>query len=354
MVARSAPPEGDPEIVFVFGGHGDMVMRLSLRAGRVKKNCETSTYVEGCGAEREPGCRPARSPSSVQCPMLELPTTGMSLGSCFSLASPLRLSISAQLIHAYPAPHWTLRNYHADHRASSKLFADAEHEEDADQARAAPPRTTTRIRTELEHPNWTGDESTEDAVLRMLVDKYKPLRTGKIRTAEEKMRHTPPQVAAQQPETSPTSIMDNDSAASSLSQSWGYRADEPLLPAVEGHKPWLTTFKVPSHTTASIRHGHFATAGSPSSSEASMRNSTQTGPVDSDRTRRKERDGKKRSEIAGRLTRAKESSLDYRLGITKDMKSGVQARPNPVSIKGWAGLVEERIEVRRKCVALHR
>jgi len=51
---------------------------------------------------------------------------------------------------------------------------------------------------------------------------------------------------------------------------------------------------------------------------------------------------KKRSEIAGRLTRVRESTLDYRLGITKN---GVQARPNPVSIKGWAGLVEERIEV---------
>jgi len=84
-----------------------------------------------------------------------------------------------------------------------------------------------------------------------------------------------------------------------------------------------------------------------------MKSSTQTRPGDSDRTRRKERDVKKRSEIAGRLTRAKESSLNYRLGITKNMKGGVRARPNPVSIKGWAGLVEERIEVRRKCMALH-
>ena len=59
----------------------------------------------------------------------------------------------------------------------------------------------------------------------------------------------------------------------------------------------------------------------------------------------------KRSEIAGRLTRAKESSLDYRLGITKNMKGGVRARPNPVSIKGWVGLVEERIEVRRNFIS---
>jgi len=189
-------------------------------------------------------------------------------------------------------------------------------------------------------------------VLRMLVDKYKPLRTGTIRIAEE-IRRAPTQVAAQQPEISPMSIVDNDSAFPPSSQSRVYRAGEPLLPAFEGHKPWLTTFKVPSHATASIRYGHFPTAGSPFSSETSMRNSTQTGPGDSDPTRRKERDVKKWSEIAGILTRAKEASLNYRLGITKNMKGGVRARPNPVSIKGWAGLVEERIEVRRKCMALH-
>jgi hypothetical protein len=149
--------------------------------------------------------------------------------------------------------------------------------------------------------------------------------------------------------------MDNDPGVSSPSQSRVYRADEPLLPAVEGHKPWLTTFKVPSHATASIRYGHFSPVGSPSSSESSMRNSAQSEPVDSGRARRKEREVKKRSEIGGRLTRAKESSLDYRFGIAKNMKSGVRALSNPVSIKGWAGLVEERIEVRHtsKCVAPH-
>jgi len=125
-----------------------------------------------------------------------------------------------------------------------------------------------------------------------------------------------------------------------------YRADEPLLPAVEGHKPWLTTFKVPSHATASIRYGHIPTIGAASSSTSSTRRAAQAGPTDDDRTRRKEREVKKRSEIVGRLTRAKESTLDYRLGITKNIKGGMQARPNPVSMKGWAGLVEARIEVR--------
>ena len=64
--------------------------------------------------------------------------------------------------------------------------------------------------------------------------------------------------------------------------------------------------------------------------------------------RRKDRDAKKRSEIAGRLTRARESTLDYQLGIKSAGSSGVRAqqvRPNPASIKGWTSPVEERIEV---------
>ncbi|KAH9981831.1 hypothetical protein BJV74DRAFT_879129 [Russula compacta] len=235
--------------------------------------------------------------------------------------------------------------HNADHRASSKLFADAEHEGREDLASATPPRTIILPGMASEHPNWTGDESIEDAVLRMLVDKYKPLRTGTIKTAEEKMRRVPPQVATQPPTMLPMSISENPSAIpSSSSHPRVHQADEVLLPAVEGHKPWLTTFKVPSHATASIRYGHFpAVGGSASSSKcSSTRSIAQSGSADDDRARRKEREVKKRSEIARRLTRAKEFTLDYRLGITKS--SGVQARSNPVSMKGWAGLVEERIE----------
>jgi DnaJ family protein C protein 28 len=86
---------------------------------------------------------------------------------------------------------WTARSHKVDHRASSKLFVDAEHEE---RTGVTPTRTGIHRDTTSEHPNWTGDENVEDAVLRMLVDKYKPLRTGTIRTAEEKMHRAPPQI----------------------------------------------------------------------------------------------------------------------------------------------------------------
>src|SRR5258708_2583611 len=276
-------------------------------------------------------------------PVLPLFVPSMSLGLCSTLPYPFCISKSFQVVRTSSATplSWTTRSHNVDHHASSKLFADAEHEE---RGGAAPTRTGIHPGTTLKHPSWTGDERVEDAVLRMLVDKYKPLRTRAIQTAEENMHRALPRVSAQQPETFPVSMSEGSSSIPSSFRSHIHRAEGPLLPAVEGHKPWLTTFKVPSHATASIRYGQYP--GSPSSSTSSTRRSAQSSPVDDDRMRRKEREVKKRSEIVGRLSRAKESTLDYRLGITKNVKGGVQARPNPVSIKGWAGLIEERIEVR--------
>jgi hypothetical protein len=111
----------------------------------------------------------------------------MSFCLCATLSHPLCISKPVQVIRTFSTPLlWTARSHtsNADHHASCKLFADAEHEE----------RTGTHRGAKLEQPNWTGDESMEDAVLRMLVDKYKPLRTGTIRTAEEKMHRAPPRI----------------------------------------------------------------------------------------------------------------------------------------------------------------
>lgn len=239
----------------------------------------------------------------------------------------------------------TTRFHSVDHRASSKLFTDAEREEIA-------PSRSTLPRTAPKHANWTGEESIEDAVLRMLVDKYKPLRTGTVQTAEEKIRRTPPIVSSHPPtmlSISETPITTPSPSPSSPPSSSVYRADEPILPSVEGHKPWLTTFKVPSHASASIRHGQFPISPSltPTTSADSSQSVHATEKANG-LVRRKDRDAKKRSEIAGRLTRAKESTLDYQLGIKSAGSSGVRAqqvRPNPASIKGWTSLVEERIEV---------
>jgi hypothetical protein len=120
--------------------------------------------------------------------------TGMSFGLSSTLSYPLCISKSVQVIRTSPTPlSWMTTSRNVDHSASSKLFADAAHEERTG-ASATPTRTGIHRGTTSEHPNWTGDESVEDAVLRMLVDKYKPLRSGTIRTAEEKMHRAPPPI----------------------------------------------------------------------------------------------------------------------------------------------------------------
>lgn len=161
----------------------------------------------------------------------------------------------------------------------------------------------------------------QDAVLRMLVDKYKPLRSGTIQTAEQKLKFSPPSVAPSASGSTPTRF---------TVPSTGSWATEPLLPSSPDHQPWHTEFKAPSHATSSIREAYIPPV-SPRPPKPI--------PID-DLARRKEREAKKKADYAGRLTRAKESTLDYRLGI-----KGSASRPRPVTLKGWASLVEDKIEV---------
>lgn len=229
-----------------------------------------------------------------------------------------------------------------DHRASSKLFQDAANEEAEEAEQAVRANRLTALETK--HENWTGEESMQDAVLRMLVDKYKPLREGPIRTADEKLKKAPPK---------PGTIDGADTSGFSSSTggiveenvvvrtTWGASsrsmADVPLLPSVEGHQPWHTTFQVPSHAQSSIKYGQIPVTV--------PTRSMPPAPLD-DKARRQAKEAKKRTEHAGRLRNAKESTLDYKLGMKDGKGSVVRRRPNPVSLKGWAGLIEDRIEVR--------
>ena len=207
---------------------------------------------------------------------------------------------------------------------SAKLFADAVKEEAEERLRSAKLSVL-----EQEYENWTGEENIKDAVLRMLVDKYKPLRTGSIQTAEEKMKQTPPKVGS-------TSLTDQVPSTSHVKltpegNSW---ASEPLLRATEGHQPWHTTFKVPEHAVASVKLAQLPPVSSKPSGTPL--------PID-DKERRLEREHRKRTEQGIRLTQARESTLEYRLGIRGENMP--TSRPKPVSMKGWTSLVEERIEV---------
>ncbi|KAJ7208017.1 hypothetical protein GGX14DRAFT_634857 [Mycena pura] len=210
---------------------------------------------------------------------------------------------------------------------SAKLFADATREE------------TEQIYPSHSHEQpeehvWNGDERLQDTVLRMLMDKYKPLRTGTIQTAEQKLHKSAPNVQQYRPDTSHPPITPSFNVPPG--GSW---ASVPLLPpGPPDHRPWHTEFKVPEHAKASIRHARYPVA-------APVR-ATHKDCDDVEQTQRNEKELHK---TLGRLSRARESTLDYRLGLNSGSQSKqARARLNPVSVKGWTSLVEDRIEKARR------
>ncbi|KAI0682623.1 hypothetical protein C8Q76DRAFT_322146 [Earliella scabrosa] len=239
-----------------------------------------------------------------------------------------------------------------DRTASSKLFEDAAREEEAE-AETARKAASALSTLESQNENWTGDERIEHAVLRMLVDKYKPLRGGSVRSADEKLKRAPPQVRT--PDTAAYESFAGESAAKLVSvlekevedatseaedpPVRQYVPGEPILPGIPGHQPWHTTFTVPSHATSNVRYGNIPPP------KPFQPGSSASLPLD-DKARRKERETKRRMQQGVRLSQARESTLDYRLGI-KGAAAEQFRRPNPVSMKGWASLVEDRIEKAR-------
>lgn len=233
---------------------------------------------------------------------------------------------------------------------------------------------------QFQHPNWTGDESTEDAVLRMLVDKYKPLRTGKIQTAEEKLRagkkagkgeieagvETEVEAEGQQADSVQAALQARLGATNvSVDGTSGYTihtppppprvlpklvpsetgswASEPLIPSSAEHRPWHTAFKAPDHATTepSVK------SAMPLTQKSGSGASTQD-PADP-KVKKQERENVKRNVTVGRLGQARDATLDYRLGMKGGGSGREQVGPgrgaNPQSMKGWTSLVEDRIEV---------
>ncbi|KAH7343758.1 hypothetical protein B0J17DRAFT_643836 [Rhizoctonia solani] len=235
---------------------------------------------------------------------------------------------------------WRRRNEHQS--ASAKLFADAEAEERETKRRSNTSRADI-IRQNQE--NWDGEERIQDAVLRMLVDKYKPLRTGQIQTADGKLRASAPQISTKtitQGGENDLGQYFNDASHPGLT----FQPSTPLsspdqLPSAEPLPPWLVTFKVPSHAQASIKFGNFAsTPPRPVTSVDPLQKSV-SSDLSSARTRAKQKAERRFAEGAGRIDRARESILDYQSGVRGQE---TRSRPNPVSIRGWNALIEERIQ----------
>jgi len=231
----------------------------------------------------------------------------------------------------------SLRRYNHKNSASAKLFEDAKREEQEEkQTIERRQQTTNALLTRQADRNWDGEEPIADAVLRMLVDKYKPLRSGTILSADEKLSKAAPNVrvggiplAPSESAREETLIVPNRPLTYPKVDPSKPLKDQPLLPAVEGHRPWHTSFTAPSHATASIRLGNIEPLKS------------RPSPVLDEKAIKLEKEKRKRFQTALKLEGAKESIQNHRLGV------GQRRRTNPLTMKGWTSLVEERIEVCR-------
>jgi hypothetical protein len=202
-----------------------------------------------------------------------------------------------------------LRSYQS---ASEKLFADAEKEEKDEELARLKERIEQRLKQE---ENWFGEEKIEDSILRMLVDKYKPLRSGSMQTADQKLKANPPQVSS-------THLNNQDT----------------ILPGIEEHKPWMTTYKTPS----------FAVQPSIRAMRLPPQQITKRSKVEESMpVKGPTREERARIADANRLMSAKERMIDYRFGGAGGNVSATTEAPraNPKTMKGWKSLVEERIEV---------
>ena len=188
--------------------------------------------------------------------------------------------------------------------------------------------------------NWDGDEPIADAVLRMLVDKYKPLRSGTVIAADERLSKSTPSIRmggiSSGSPLSPSESMPDESSIAYNSPPVNPEVDrskplkdQPLLHAVEGHRPWHTNFTAPSHATASIRLGTFQPVNPGRS------------PAQDDKAKKLEKENRRRFQTAFKLEEAKESALEHRLGVKQQKRT----HADPITMKGWRTLVEERIEV---------
>jgi DnaJ family protein C protein 28 len=233
------------------------------------------------------------------------------------------------------------RRYKHRGSASGKLFEDAKREEQEEkETTKRREQTLNALLTRQGGRNWDGEEPVADAVLRMLVDKYKPLRSGTIRSADEKLSKAAPIVRtggipsssllspSESTREEPLTPSDRPLTYPKVDPSKPLK-DQPLLPAVEGHRPWHTNFTPPSHATASIRPGNFKSANSGPS------------PVLDEKARKLEKEKKRRFQTAFKLEGAKESVLDHQLGVERKQRT----QANPLTMKGWVSLVEQRIEV---------
>lgn len=240
---------------------------------------------------------------------------------------------------------------------SAKLFADAIEEESS---RGSSRKHLTLTQGEI----WTGDESQVDAVLRMLVDAHKPLRSGeglKHDSADKKIKGMMKGLKMEPRE----GMIRRTDGPEPRNQ------HQTTLPP-HLHRPWHSTY-TGSNTiaeTPKIKYGAFIQKRASGEDLSNILELQLPAGADG-KVRSQIRDARKSHRIKARFESAREGAIDYRLGQSTYEDSADQDRStddeqfsgnrqhrgasvlgaqkgSASGMRAWAGLVEERIQRARE------
>ena len=188
-------------------------------------------------------------------------------------------------------------------------------------------------------PIWTGEERVQDTVLRMVMDKYKPLRIrlgDEIKDpADEKIKAGIQTPSAPAPTSAPGYEAESGHNGSLFVApgATGEHEDGRRLPKTPDQKPWRAVYVRPAHLlgagaaedTPSIYYGQFLKSSASSSlgkggASSEMRSKLKAAgvnvsalPLDDPKAMTQLRQGLKTAERRGKLLRARDSVLDYQL-----------------------------------------
>lgn len=261
--------------------------------------------------------------------------------------------------------------------ASAKLFQDAIEEETLSAS------TSSRDHLRLtQGPIWSGDETTPDAVLRMLVDSHKPLRTGtgvKHNAADEKIKGWMKGLKLE-PRLGPSpNILGTAPAPDAIEAEAEVETLNPHRTTIPPHlhRPWHATYtgETSQEEVPRIRYGTFIKKSAGADDLANILE-LQLPPGADGKTKQRIRSLRRTGKMVKRVESAREGALDYKLGLgageggqvveveaeEDDVFGGNrQVRGSSVlgaqkgsasGLRAWAGLVEDRIQRAKGKLAL--
>ncbi|SPO30599.1 uncharacterized protein UTRI_05216 [Ustilago trichophora] len=228
-------------------------------------------------------------------------------------------------------------------------------------------------------PIWTGEERVQDTVLRMVMDKYKPLR---IRLGDESKDPADEKIRAGiQTPSAPGAIASSLDEGSKLfvepAVGEGQHEDGRKLPKTPDQKPWRAVYVRPAHLLGSgaaedapsVYYGQFLKSSSSGmvgkgGASSELRSKLKAAgvnvsalPLDNPKAMTQLRQGIKTAERRGKLLRARDSVLDYQLSRpSSSSPSSEEVKGDELSnttenlqlqlghAQGWDSVIEKRIK----------